>query len=260
MKILTEPKVFCIMQPQVDMWEIEDFMQEAYGLPATSWEHTAEQYGEMGCEFAGRVCYGSFGPKQGRRTSEEYFDNIFTSKHGSVLEHANYTFAVTGISRCCTHELVRHRAGFSYSQESTRYVSYDPESVRYVIPEYEEYTLDMQKQIAATLATTLFTYEDMKNERAQKGEKKKDRTTAARRIINQCLEAKIIFTANIRALRHFCALRGAMGTDTEIRSVAILVAKKMKELAPILFADFNHIPADDPSETGYLTTVHGGKI
>ena len=81
-------------------------------------------------EVAGRTCYMSFG--KGRKSNEEYLENILSSKHGSVLEHAVWNLLITGVSRALTHELVRHRAGFGYSQLSQRYV--DESEARYVVP------------------------------------------------------------------------------------------------------------------------------
>src|SRR3989344_2650217 len=68
-------------------------------------------------EFSGRLCYLSFN-NPGKKTTKEYLDNIMQLSHGSVIEHAVFVLLIEGISRSCTHELVRHRAGFGYSQLS----------------------------------------------------------------------------------------------------------------------------------------------
>src|SRR6266480_6910882 len=76
------------------------------------------------CKIAGQVCYMSFG--RGRSfnaQADRYFNNLKSSGHGSVFEHANFSLLLYGVSRSVTHELVRHRAGFSFSQTSQRYVS-----------------------------------------------------------------------------------------------------------------------------------------
>lgn len=78
------------------------------------------------CKFAGQTCYLSFGEKRTRNDPEgvkKYFDNIRSSGHGSVLEHAYYSMIVWGVDRAFSHEVVRHRAGWAYSQLSQRYVS-----------------------------------------------------------------------------------------------------------------------------------------
>ncbi len=77
--------------------------------------------GERLAEFAGRLCYMSQ-KNPASRATREYLENIKKQGHGSVLEHANYSFALREVSRVFTHELVRHRAGSAFSQESLRYV------------------------------------------------------------------------------------------------------------------------------------------
>src|SRR5256885_1822934 len=87
--------------------------------------------GERLAEFAGRLCYMSQHNPAGRST-RDYLENIKKQGHGSVLEHANYSLLLEGVSRSLTHELVRHRAGFAYSQLSQRYV--DESDANFVVP------------------------------------------------------------------------------------------------------------------------------
>src|SRR3989440_747445 len=87
--------------------------------------------GERLAEFAGRLCYMSQ-HNPAKRETREYLENIKKQGHGSVLEHANYSILLEGVSRSLTHELVRHRAGFSYSQLSQRYV--DESEANFVMP------------------------------------------------------------------------------------------------------------------------------
>src|SRR5215467_9387042 len=87
--------------------------------------------GERLAEFAGRLCYMSQ-HNPAKRQTREYLDNIKKQGHGSVLEHANYSVLLEGVSRSLTHELVRHRAGFAYSQLSQRYV--DESEANFVVP------------------------------------------------------------------------------------------------------------------------------
>src|SRR4051812_26106030 len=87
--------------------------------------------GERLAEFAGRLCYMSQ-HNPAKRETREYLENIKKQGHGSVLEHANYSILLEGVSRSLTHELVRHRAGFAYSQLSQRYV--DESQASFVIP------------------------------------------------------------------------------------------------------------------------------
>src|SRR5947209_9432739 len=76
------------------------------------------------CKVAGQVCYMSFGSKRTfNEQAERYFNNLKSSGHGSVFEHASFSLLLYGISRSVTHEMVRHRAGLGFSQLSQRYVS-----------------------------------------------------------------------------------------------------------------------------------------
>src|SRR5207244_5056183 len=96
--------------------------------------------GERLAEFAGRICYMSQHNPANRSTAE-YLENIKKQGHGSVLEHAVYVLLIEGISRSCSHELVRHRAGFGYSQLSQRYVD---ESHAAFVVRSEEHTSELQ--------------------------------------------------------------------------------------------------------------------
>jgi thymidylate synthase (FAD) len=116
----TEPALTLLSQPV--------FTEPAH-LPV-SWLGESTD-GERLAEFAGRLCYMSQRNPAGRST-RDYLDNIKRQGHGSVLEHANYSVLVEGVSRSLTHELVRHRAGMAYSQLSQRYV--DESEANFVVP------------------------------------------------------------------------------------------------------------------------------
>src|SRR5690242_1507768 len=120
MELFYEPKVTLIARP--------DFTEPAH-LPV-SWLGEGSD-GERLAEFAGRLCYMSRA-NPAKRATREYLENIKKQGHGSVLEHANYSILLEGVSRSLTHELVRHRAGFAYSQLSQRYV--DESEANFVIP------------------------------------------------------------------------------------------------------------------------------
>src|SRR4051812_18902765 len=116
----TEPVVSVLARPT--------FAEPAH-LPVTWLGESTD--GERLAEFAGRLCYMSQ-RNPASRTTRDYLENIKKQGHGSVLEHANYSLLLEGISRSLTHELVRHRAGFSYSQLSQRYV--DESDAHFVVP------------------------------------------------------------------------------------------------------------------------------
>lgn len=109
-----------IREPRVTLLARQEFVYPEH----IRWESDSEVAGEVVAEFAGRLCYLSFGEDaglegghrtiSGRTTNESYLANILKVKHGSVLEHAVWTLLIEGVSRSLTHELVRHRAGFGF--------------------------------------------------------------------------------------------------------------------------------------------------
>ena len=107
-----------LYEPTITVLARPVFTEPAH-LPV-SWRGESSA-GERLAEFAGRLCYMSQ-HNPANRTTAEYLGNILKQGHGSVFEHAVYVLLVEGISRSCSHELVRHRAGFGYSQLSQRYV------------------------------------------------------------------------------------------------------------------------------------------
>src|SRR5713101_411859 len=127
-KIIREPAVYLLGRQVVDEAVLDRFLAD-HGV---SWKTDTEVAGEYLAEVAGRVCYMSFAkPRPGG--NKVYLEHILEVGHGSVLEHAVWNFIFTGVSRTLTHELVRHRAGWAYSQLSQRYV--DESVAEYVEPE-----------------------------------------------------------------------------------------------------------------------------
>src|SRR5579884_2366373 len=128
MNIVTEPRVYLVGRTQIDAEVVQQFLDDE----AAEWITDGENGPELLGELAGRVCYLSFGERQGRRSNREYLANIINLEHGSVLEHAIWNFIVTGVSRSFSHEFIRHRAGWGYSQLSQRYV--DESTADFVVP------------------------------------------------------------------------------------------------------------------------------
>jgi thymidylate synthase (FAD) len=193
-------------------------------------------------EFAGRVCYLSFGNAQSGRTNAEYIGNLLRNGHDSVLEHAAWTFALSGVSRAFTHQLVRHRIGFSFSQLSQQY--HDETEAKFVRPAeiagvpaslaiWERTVAQIQaayRELAAELRRAEGEEPDREARRALR--------SAARSILPNATETVIVVTANARAVRHFLSLRGAIQGDSEMRSVSALLLDALRPEAPALFADF----------------------
>ncbi|MDQ6660486.1 MAG: FAD-dependent thymidylate synthase, partial [Chloroflexota bacterium] len=115
---LTQPGVVVIARPQFHMDGLADFFDGFDpSLHFADYPNDPTQLpdGAQLCKVAGQVCYMSFGPKRTlNENAERYFQNLKSSGHGSVFEHANFSLLLYGVSRSLTHELVRHRAGFGY--------------------------------------------------------------------------------------------------------------------------------------------------
>ena len=127
---VTGPNVYLVTRPAVDWGMVAAFLDDE-GLPGLSDSIRAGQDNALATiEVSARLCYMSYG--RGRRHIDDFILNLLSSKDGSVFEHVNYGFVFTGVSRSLTHELVRHRAGFAYSQRSQRYV--DETEGAFVLP------------------------------------------------------------------------------------------------------------------------------
>ena len=201
-------------------------------------------------EFMGRLCYRSWEPGMNpnvtkiRKDSKEYIHNILKVKHGSVLEHPVTHWVFADVSRVFTHEIVRHRAGMAFSQESLRFVRLEDLGL-WLPPEIEahpevvklfEQTFKTLGELQKTLATTL------KVDGKPFSEKKK-LTSAMRRVAPIGLATTIGVTANMRALRHIVSMRTAASAEAEVREVIGQMMEVCRERWPAFFQDFTK--ADD---------------
>jgi thymidylate synthase (FAD) len=241
------PKVYLVGRQHVADDELARFLADE-GMVFTT---DAPAAGEALAEIAGRTCYMSFG--RGRKSNREYLENILSSKHGSVLEHAVWCLLITGVSRALTHELVRHRAGFGYSQLSQRYV--DETDARYVVPPlYQEsaelrekwqQTIESLRKAYAELVDATALYVQQKYPEMAPGTRRKWARQAARSLLPNATETKIFVTGNARAWRHFLELRGSVHADTEIRLLAIEIYRVLKKESPNIFQDIELVDAPD---------------
>jgi thymidylate synthase (FAD) len=244
----TTPQVFLIARPSIDVEGIRGYLADVGG---ESWldrrleeADGAPNGGELIVEFGGRACYRSWEPglnanvTRVRTDQREYFANILRSAHGSVMEHANYSFVIRNCSRVFTHELVRHRAGSAFSQESLRYVRLTDigfrvppalEPVREQVLSIVEQLEEFQVSAAAELGI---------DEEGVPFHVKKEVTSALRRLAPIGLSTDIVWTANVRTLRHVIEMRTAPGAEEELRMVFDVIARIMQHEAPGLFQDF----------------------
>ena len=219
--------------------------------------------GEALAEFAGRACYQSWKkPNPATATNAGYLRHILEVGHLSVLEHGSVTFYITGVSRSLTHELIRHRH-FSYSQLSQRYVperdaamvepdviAEDPElhgkfvaATESAVHAYTELLEGLEKRFADVEQATL---------------RRKQARQAARAVLPNATETRIVVTGNYRAWRHFVAMRASEHADIEIRALAIACLRELRRVAANVFADFEVTTLPDGTEVASSPLVTEG--
>jgi thymidylate synthase (FAD) len=213
--------------------------------------------GERLAEFAGRLCYMSQ-HNPAKRQTREYLENIKKQGHGSVLEHANYSILLEGVSRSLTHELVRHRAGFAYSQLSQRYV--DESEANFVVPPAmvgdDALMSTWQAQVEGAQAAYVGLVAELMERYswvADKVHRRKMAREAARAVLPNATETKIVVTANARAWRTMLELRSSEGAELEIRRMAVAALRMLQGEAPGFFSDFEVYVAADRREAAKLT-------
>jgi thymidylate synthase (FAD) len=233
------PRLLVLARPTLDQAAIQTFLDDE-GL---AWRRTPTATDpENLVEVAGRVCYLSFGRQQSDKTNAEYISHLVREQHESVLEHATWSFILSGISRGFSHQLVRHRVGFSFSQLSQQY--HDETEAPLVMPRAIREIPSASEKWHAAAEKSLDTYRELIGELEEiqtdlpPREQLRLLRTAARSVLPAATETKLVFSANGRALRHFLQVRGTIEGDEEMRLVSALLARIMQEEAPALFADF----------------------
>ena len=241
MEIIRAPRVTLIARPE--------FIEPEH--VHVQWRGEASA-GERLAEFAGRICYMSQ-HNPASRTTAEYLENIKKQGHGSVLEHAVYVLLIEGISRSCSHELVRHRAGFGYSQLSQRYV--DESHAAFVMPPAisgdPKLEAEWEREVAGAQAAYVQAVEALMQRHARvedKFHRRKMAREAARSVLPNATEVKIVVSGNARAWRTMLELRCGEGAELEIRRLAIACLRVLDREAPALFSDFEIYVADDEHE------------
>jgi thymidylate synthase (FAD) len=189
------------------------------------------------------------------RDTNEYLQNIKKQLHGSVLEHANYSLLLEGISRSLTHELVRHRAGFAYSQLSQRYV--DESEANFVMPPAIIGDAELETVWRAQMEEAQKTYVSLVEKLIEryawvtdKVHRRKMAREAARGVLPNSTETKIVVTGNVRAWRTMLELRAGEGAELEIRRLAVMLIRVLQNEASAFFSDFEIYEAEDRREAG----------
>lgn len=239
----TAPKVFVLAETMANLSGTAAYLAHV-GAPDWATDCPSDTEGLL--EMIGRACYRSYAPglnpnvTQVRKGNATYLNNIIEQRHGSVLEHGWVTFALCDVSRVFTHELVRHRVGTAISQESLRFVRAD--NVKYWIPgivredaaavaAFEQAV--EQAEVFYGKLVALFT----------KGEegpfsKKKKWTSAIRRILPSGMATTVIWSTNMRNLRHVVEARTSPEAEEEVRLVFSMVGALARKRWPNLFADY----------------------
>src|SRR6266536_1586886 len=238
-----------IRQPTVTLMARPQFVEPPH--LRVQWKGEASD-GERVAEYAGRLCYMSQANPAGRSTAE-YLQNILRQGHGSVFEHAVYVLLVEGISRSCSHELVRHRAGFGYSQLSQRYV--DESHAAFVMPpallgdaqleaEWQAEVADAQAAYVRAVEALMQRYEWV----TDKVHRRKMAREAARSVLPNATVVKIGVSGDARAWRTMLELRCGEGAELEIRRMAVAVLRLLQREGGALFSHFEIYVADDRQE------------
>ncbi len=243
-----QPEVFLVARPEIDYEQLAAYLREVGG---EKWLEKLDR-GDLDdaqnlAEFAGKICYRAWEPglnpniRRVRNDQELYLQNILNQAHGSVLEHVSFSFVLHNISRVATHELVRHRPGVAISQESLRFVRLA--DIPFWFPEWARGDAELMKRAAALL-------EQMEEfQRWMAGHfgldadgvpfhEKKLKTSFMRRFAPEGVATGLLWTANIRTLRHTIEARTDPGAEEEIRLVFGRIAELVRAEAPALFGDY----------------------
>lgn len=264
-------KAIMIAETSVNTVGIHEALQY---LGAPEWLDNADATSASAllAEFAGRLCYKSFKPglnpnvTKVREGNKPYLKNVLSQKHGSVLEHGSVTFALLNVSRIFTHELVRHRPGMAYSQESQRYVRLDDfqmyipdltpalSDLFEVLPDrvtehwdskdawvqrYQDKYVEAMNQTAESAKELVSEFVRLYglNEENIPFHVKKRITSALRRMLPGGVNTHIIVTGNHRAWRHIISMRTSEGAEDEAVEIIGDVARQMLEKFEPLYQD-----------------------
>ena len=282
MRILNAPKVYLIARPQIVQEGLNAFLEEQGLRWPTPVEGVTDA--ERLVEVAGRCCYMSFGNKAGSKTNAKYLQNLIgfnedgTWKsgpaHGSVCEHPTWSFLIVGAGRGFSHEQVRHRTGWAYSQLSTRYCDFERQEEEgtwepgFCIPPLSQLSENANDAFAEKLRPSQQAYcellkiieNDLQNnpkfmqtlapyeERERKRMLRKAARGAARDILPIATEAIMVMSANARAIWNCIVLRGNEHAEAVIRDIYVQMAKIMEIEMPSLYRGIKYEPCWDGTE------------
>lgn len=217
-----------------------------------AWSTDASDASAM-VEFAGRACYETWDkPNPHTATNDAYVRHILDVGHMTVLEHASATMYLRGVSRSCSHEIMRHRH-FSFSQLSQRYVPSD--EARVVVPEAvlkDEKLTELFLQSAdvahEAYGELLDGISESFGHEPNAVLRTKQARQAARAVLPNCAETRFAMSGNLRSWRHFIGMRAAEHADPEIRRIAVTCLRLLQQQVPEVFDDFSITTLRDGAE------------
>ena len=225
--------------------------------------------------MAAKLCYSPVGVDEIEKnltdeSVEKFLNMLINMGHESPLEHVTFTFGIEGISRSCSHQIVRHRIA-SFSQQSQRYVKLN--QFEYIIPPQIEKIEEAKKLFIESMKRDQEDYDRLvemlfekhykellaqgKNENQAKSQAEKIAIEDARYVFPNACETKMVFTINVRSLYNFFEHRCCERAQWEIRELATQILKQVKEVAPILFKNCGPKCVKGPCTEGNMTC---GKI
>jgi len=247
MKFILQPSVYVVIKPTVDKGELNRFLEEN-GFTGKTVDSLDIPTGELPVVIGSRTCYQSF---DNGRKHDDHVKHLIDVGHGSTLEHSNYGILITGVSRSLTHELIRHRQ-FGVSQLSQRFVEHD--DCNFVVPpaliphwdaEAKEIS-SIQAEFIDMAEYAVNAYEYWMQIYQKLGLKNKEAKEAARAVLPNCTETRILITGDLRCWRVFFELRCDEGADKEIRRLAWMCYKRLRGECPNVFGDY---VSDETSQT-----------
>lgn len=182
--------------------------------------------------YVGDMWDGLVAGETPRDKQAAFVERILASGHESPVEHVSFTFAVEGVSRTLTHQLVRHRIA-SYSQQSQRYV--DASDFDYVLPPALAKIPEARARYEAFMAEAAACYRELQALLAARGGKRQTSNEDARFVLPGGVESKIVVTMNCRSLLHFFELRCCMRAQWEIRALAEGMLALCRQALPVIF-------------------------
>lgn len=258
---LVEPKVFLIGRSCLNPKGVKEWLTTLGVSPQAIEKYISSSLtpGESIVQLAGKRCYNAFEVGLNKNITKiredivSYIDNILSSRHGNILEHVTYSFAIENVSRIFSSEFNRHRAGMAISEGSMRYIRYSdipfwmPTSL--IVEESDSPKLIGQKLASQEIFKDVFSYMETNYKKLEAiweldtsslpFSYKKKLTSLFRRIIGMGVATGGVWTGNIRALRHICELRSDPHVEEEMILVVSMILNILLEYESNLFGDFS---------------------